>query len=102
MGMQLDATLKELNAVAMVVGHTPQMGGVNTECSGKVWRVDAGMSSGVLNAEAQVLEFSRNAEGQYVARMLRSQTNGNVEESEFVYQAMGANGAGMVAPAPAA
>lgn len=33
----------------------PQMEGLNSECDGKVWRVDVGMSSGVLNAEAQVL-----------------------------------------------
>lgn len=31
-----------------------QMDGLNSECDGKVWRVDVGMSSGVLNAEAQV------------------------------------------------
>ena len=31
-----------------------QMYGLNSECDGKVWRVDVGMSSGVLNAEAQV------------------------------------------------
>ncbi len=30
------------------------MYGLNSECDGKVWRVDVGMSSGVLNAEAQV------------------------------------------------
>ena len=30
-----------------------QMYGLNSECDGKVWRVDVGMSSGVLNAEAQ-------------------------------------------------
>lgn len=102
MGLQLDATLKELNATAMVVGHTPQMGGVNTECSGKIWRVDAGMSSGVLNAEAQVLELSRNADGQLIARRLRAITNGGVEESAFVYEQKGGNGASLPAPAPAA
>lgn len=31
-----------------------QLGGANCECDGKVWRVDVGMSSGVLNAEPQV------------------------------------------------
>lgn len=30
------------------------MEGLNSECDGKVWRVDVGMSSGVLNADAQV------------------------------------------------
>ena len=71
MSMQLRSTLDALNARAMVVGHTPQMGGVNAECDGRVWRVDAGMSSGVLDAAPQVLEFGRDEEGQLVARMLR-------------------------------
>lgn len=56
---QLDVTLTSLNCRAMVVGHTPQMGGCNCECNGRVWRVDVGMSSGVLNAEPEVLEFRR-------------------------------------------
>ena len=85
MNMQLDTVLKEVNAAAMVVGHTPQMGGVNTECNGKVWRVDAGMSSGVLNAAPQVLEFSRNEEGALSARMLRAEGNGRTEADSFVY-----------------
>lgn len=54
MNFQLRATLESLNARAMVVGHTPQMSGVNCECDGRVWRVDAGMSSGVLDAAPQV------------------------------------------------
>lgn len=54
MNMQLRSTLEALNARAMVVGHTPQMGGVNCECDGRVWRVDAGMSSGVMDAAPQV------------------------------------------------
>jgi len=86
MGLQLDASLRQLNATAMVVGHTPQMGGLNTECNGRVWRVDVGMSSGVLNAEPQVLEFSRNAEGKLIARMLCAHNTGMVEVSTFVYE----------------
>jgi hypothetical protein len=100
MGLQLDATLRQLNATAMVVGHTPQMGGLNTECNGRVWRVDVGMSSGVLNAEPQVLELSRNAEGKLVARMLCARSSGGIEESTFVYEPeQPKNGAGVTAPA---
>ena len=36
----------------------PQLEGLNSHCDGKVWRVDVGMSSGVLNAEAQVAVFT--------------------------------------------
>lgn len=86
MGMQLDATLRELGATAMVVGHTPQMSGLNAECDGRVWRVDVGMSSGVLNADPQVLEFSRNGDGSLKARMLRGNMSGAVESSSFVYE----------------
>jgi hypothetical protein len=71
MGVQLKATLQAIGARAMVVGHTPQMSGVNAECEGRVWRVDAGMSSGVLGAEPQVLEFERDPKGDLVARLVR-------------------------------
>lgn len=76
MSMQLRATLDALGARAMVVGHTPQMSGVNCECDGRVWRVDAGMSSGVLDAAPQVLELSRDEEGRLLARMLRQAVHG--------------------------
>jgi YD repeat-containing protein len=84
MGMQLEATLAGLGAAALVVGHTPQMGGLNAECDGRVWRVDAGMSSGVLNAEPQVLEFARDEEGRLVARTLQA---GGAAGRAFVYAA---------------
>lgn len=70
MKMQLDATLDQLGAKAMVVGHTPQMSGLNAECNGRIWRVDVGMSSGVLNADAQVLEFSKDDKGNLQASLL--------------------------------
>lgn len=84
MNMQLRSTLEQLNARAMVVGHTPQMGGVNCECDGRIWRVDAGMSSGVLDAAPQVLEFSKDEEGRLVARMLRQSMYG-VDVAKKVY-----------------
>jgi hypothetical protein len=96
MGLQLNKTLDALGARAMVVGHTPQMGGVNAECGGRVWRADAGMSAGVLNAEPQVLEFFVGAEGQQCVRLLRGESNGQVTQATFVYGEEG------VAPADAA
>lgn len=83
MGMQLNAALVALNAQAMVVGHTPQMGGVNCECNGRVWRVDAGLSAGVLDAVPQVLEFSRDAEGRLVARLLSMDSRAST--ASYVY-----------------
>ena len=44
----------QVTALAELCGGNPQMYGLNSECDGKVWRIDVGMSSGVLNAEAQV------------------------------------------------
>lgn len=46
-----------VGAARMVVGHTPQMSGCNCECEGKIWRIDVGMSSGVLDATPEVLEI---------------------------------------------
>ena len=54
--------LSELGANQMVVGHTPQERGCNAECDGKIWRIDVGMSSGVCNAAAQVIEIQPPAE----------------------------------------
>lgn len=73
MKMQLDSTLQQLGAKAMIVGHTPQMSGLNAECNGRIWRVDVGMSSGVLNAEPQVLEFSKDKNGNLTAALLTAQ-----------------------------
>ncbi|KAK9159189.1 hypothetical protein Scep_005763 [Stephania cephalantha] len=49
----LEETLQALGAKAMVVGHTPQMSGINCKYSCSVWCVDVGMSSGVLNSRPE-------------------------------------------------
>ncbi|KAA6426948.1 MAG: hypothetical protein FRX49_03272 [Trebouxia sp. A1-2] len=54
---QLKATLEATGARHMIIGHTPQTTGANCECNGHVWRMDVGMSGGVLNALPQVLEI---------------------------------------------
>ena len=41
----------------MVVGHTQQLGGCNGECDGRIWRIDVGMSFGVVGADPEVLEI---------------------------------------------
>ncbi|XP_052175773.1 shewanella-like protein phosphatase 1 [Diospyros lotus] len=53
----LQQTLQAVGAKAMVVGHTPQTTGVNCKYNCSIWRVDVGMSSGVLNAQPEVLEI---------------------------------------------
>lgn len=49
----------QVSAVAELAPAFLQMYGLNSECDGKVWRVDVGMSSGVLNAEAQACSRTR-------------------------------------------
>lgn len=74
--------LARVGAKRLVVGHTPQMRGVNCECDGKVWRVDVGMSSGVLNAPAGVLEISPPDEegGEVVCRVLTEDVMATYDE----------------------
>lgn len=59
----LQQALERVGASRLVVGHTPQLSGANCECEGQVWRIDVGMSYGVLNAGVQVLEISRQQDG---------------------------------------
>lgn len=56
----LEETLQAIGAKAMVVGHTPQTIGVNCKYNCSIWRVDVGMSSGVLNSRPEVLEIIDN------------------------------------------
>ncbi|KAL5580634.1 hypothetical protein UlMin_013076 [Ulmus minor] len=63
----LEETLQAIGARAMVVGHTPQPFGVNCKYNCNIWRVDVGMSSGVLNSTPEVLEIRENK-----ARVLKS------------------------------
>jgi hypothetical protein len=74
--------LARVGAKRLVVGHTPQMRGVNCECDGKVWRVDVGMSSGVLNAPAGVLEISPPDEeaGEVVCKVLTEDVMATYDE----------------------
>jgi len=52
-----EETLESVRAKGMVVGHTPQIHGVNCKCDGKVWCIDVGMSYGVLYSRPEVLEI---------------------------------------------
>ncbi|XP_078180729.1 calcineurin-like metallo-phosphoesterase superfamily protein isoform X1 [Carex rostrata] len=64
-------TLEEIKANGMVVGHTPQINGVNSSMyDDRVWCIDVGMSSGVLNSSPEVLEIVDNK-----ARVLKRDTD---------------------------
>ncbi|XP_024023348.1 shewanella-like protein phosphatase 1 [Morus notabilis] len=66
----LEETLQAIDAKAMVVGHTPQTTGANCKYNCSIWRIDVGMSSGVLNSRPEVLEIRNNR-----ARVIRSKRN---------------------------
>ncbi|KAL5747096.1 hypothetical protein ACOSP7_024094 [Xanthoceras sorbifolium] len=63
----LQETLQAVDAKGMVVGHTPQTAGVNCKYNCSIWRIDVGMSSGVLYSRPEVLEIKDNK-----ARAIRS------------------------------
>ncbi|KAJ3680891.1 hypothetical protein LUZ60_015380 [Juncus effusus] len=63
-----EKTLEGIRAKGMVVGHTPQIDGANcSKYDDRVWCIDVGMSSGVLNSSPEVLEIVNNR-----ARVLKS------------------------------
>ncbi|XP_043710587.1 shewanella-like protein phosphatase 1 isoform X1 [Telopea speciosissima] len=66
----LKETLQAVGAKAMVVGHTPQTVGINCKYNCNIWRIDVGMSRGVLNSRPEVLEIVDNK-----ARVLRSRSD---------------------------
>jgi hypothetical protein len=60
-GKELEEVLKSLKARRMVVGHTPQLRGINafvTEGGYEVWRTDTAMSSGMMSGPVEALEVS--------------------------------------------
>jgi hypothetical protein len=54
----LDAILARLSAKRLVIGHTPQKGGISFACGGRVARIDVGLSRAFGSRPAQVLEIS--------------------------------------------
>lgn len=41
----LQKSLDLLRVKRMVVGHTPQLNGITSDCDGKIWRIDVGMAA---------------------------------------------------------
>jgi hypothetical protein len=62
------------------------MRGANSELDGLVWRVDVGMSSGVLGAPVAVLEISRPpGGGEDVVRVLSEEDGlGSLNEPDWL------------------
>ncbi|KAI5679765.1 hypothetical protein M9H77_00992 [Catharanthus roseus] len=75
----LQETLQAVGAKAMVVGHTPQPMGANCEFDCSIWRIDVGMSSGVLDSRPEVLEIRDNK-----VRVIRSRRDRFSELQELL------------------
>ena len=54
---RLGEALDAVGAKRLVVGHTPQQGGVSSGCNGRLWRSDVGVSRGIYGAKPQVIEI---------------------------------------------
>lgn len=54
----LSTVLDRLGAKRMVVGHTPQNGGISSACDDKVWRIDVGLAKHYGGGPSQVLSIS--------------------------------------------
>lgn len=59
----LAETLNFLRAKRMIVGHTPQLQGINSVCAGQVWRIDTGMSA-VYGGIPEAFEINRHGKVQ--------------------------------------
>mmetsp|Transcript_40101 Transcript_40101/g.95194 ORF Transcript_40101/g.95194 Transcript_40101/m.95194 type:complete len:431 (+) Transcript_40101:159-1451(+) len=64
---EVDGAMRLLGAKRLVVGHTPQMRGVNcvqTQEGREIWRVDTGMSEGILSGQVETLEILAGKRGE--------------------------------------
>jgi len=58
-----DASMRLLGVKRMIIGHTPQVEGINyvsTADGREVWRVDTGMSAGIIEGKIECLEITKN------------------------------------------
>jgi hypothetical protein len=63
------------------------MRGANVECDGLVWRIDVGMSSGVLDAPVSVLEIAKDGAGETQCRIIsQGDQFGSFDEPEGVVE----------------
>ncbi|GFR41016.1 hypothetical protein Agub_g1448 [Astrephomene gubernaculifera] len=79
----LQQALARVGGRRLVVGHTPQVGGANCECDNRVWRIDVGMSQGVLNRPVQVLEIAPREDGEVETRILRKGSSLGSYDTDF-------------------
>lgn len=57
---RLQKSLAKVGANRLVIGHTPQPSGCSPACGSRVWRIDVGMSRGILGNPPQVLEIHQD------------------------------------------
>lgn len=57
----LKQSLTKLGVSRMVVGHTVQADGINSQCDGALWRIDVGLSRYYQGSTLQVLEVTDGA-----------------------------------------
>lgn len=89
----IKSVLRKLKVKRLVVGHTPQMSGCNCECNGQIWRVDVGMSEGVLNAEPQLIVIEEDSTGKTITEVIHSKsgslTNPQISDRNNIQTAFG-------------
>jgi len=71
----LGAVLDSIGARRMVVAHTPQLQGITSDCDGRLWRIDTGMSR-AYGGPVQVLELTAGDGGVRVLRGAKGDRHG--------------------------
>eukprot|EP00960_Hanusia_phi_P001775 50947-Hanusia_phi.AAC.1 len=71
---QLKKTLRQLpgSVKRMVVGHSVQRGGISPACDAAVWRIDVGLSKGVLATPPQVLEINQDGNVKVLSKSVKA------------------------------
>jgi len=96
---RLEEVLYSMGARRMIVGHTPQAGGINCFCTAngyEVWRTDTGMSRWVKNGPVECLEILADGTAHVLTRtgVVPGVVRKIDEGAEFVQQKRANSGAG--------
>lgn len=58
---QIDKVLKIFKVNSLIIGHTPQVDGINSTCDNRVWRVDVGSSKAFDNRDNYYLQYNKRS-----------------------------------------